>query len=175
MTNKKRRWARKPTFEGVVGCDRGGRIVPSWLRLGSGFTKANDLFAGLVLTAFLKQFDAFEALENVALSGDGAGSFEAAVLRHKSVKLSGGDYDKRTGWEGEKASERRNRRAASCEDLDESGSEALLSVRAFVKCLFKLGNGSNQIVEIWRFTEKHRAEHRLMIRFPIAEVISRRH
>jgi hypothetical protein len=51
------------------------------------------------------------------------------VLRHKSVKLSGGDYDKRTGWEGEKAPERRNRRAASCEDLDESGPVVSEGVR----------------------------------------------
>ena len=102
MANKKR-WALKPTFESVVGCDRRGRIVESRLRLRSGFTKANDFFAGLVLAAFLKQFDAFEALENVALSGDGAGSFEAAVLRHKNVKLSGEEYDKRTEWEGQKA------------------------------------------------------------------------
>lgn len=103
VCEQKKRWALKPTFESVVGCDRRGRIVESRLRLRSGFTKANDFFAGLVLAAFLKQFDAFEALENVALSGDGAGSFEAAVLRHKNVKLSGEAYDKRTEWEGEKA------------------------------------------------------------------------
>jgi hypothetical protein len=46
------------------------------------------------------------------------------VLRHKSVKLSGGDYDKRTGWEGEKASERRNRRAALAFRVSHLGASA---------------------------------------------------
>ena len=73
-----------------------------WLGFRSRFTKADDFFAGLVLTTFFEEFDAFEALENVALGGDGAGSFEAAVLGHKSVKLSRGCYGKRIGWEGQK-------------------------------------------------------------------------
>lgn len=118
VCEQKKRWALKPTFESVVGCDRRGRIVQSRLRLRSGFTKANDFFAGLVLAAFLKQFDAFEALENVALSGDGAGSFEAAVLRHKNVKLSGREYDKRTEWEGQKAFGRGPMLASSIEHTE---------------------------------------------------------
>ena len=51
------------------------------VRLGLG--KADNLAVFLPLTSLLEQFDAFEALQNVALSSDGAGAFEAAMLRHK--------------------------------------------------------------------------------------------
>ena len=44
-----------------------------------------DNFAGfLPLTALLKQFDALEPLQDISLSRDSAGAFQAAMLRHKN-------------------------------------------------------------------------------------------
>jgi hypothetical protein len=47
------------------------------------FRQAEDLLALLELAAFLQKFDALETLQNVSLRRDGAGAFEAAMLRHK--------------------------------------------------------------------------------------------
>src|SRR5690242_10868437 len=54
------------------------------LRLGLRLAQADNLVARLELPALLKQFDALETLQDVALCADGAGAFETAVLRHKS-------------------------------------------------------------------------------------------
>lgn len=45
------------------------------LNVGLGFRKADDFVAILPLAALFQQFDPFEALQDIALGGDGAGSF----------------------------------------------------------------------------------------------------
>jgi hypothetical protein len=60
------------------------------LRLGHRFTQTDDLVARLELTALLEQFDSFEPLQNVALYGDSAGAFKAAMLGHKIGELRAG-------------------------------------------------------------------------------------
>ncbi len=57
------------------------------LRFGHRFPQTDDFVTGLELTALFEQFDALETLQNVALYGDGAGAFEAAMLRHKIGNL----------------------------------------------------------------------------------------
>jgi hypothetical protein len=54
-----------------------------FLRVGLCLGQANDLPAFFPLAALLKQLDAFEALQDVTLGDDGAGSSKTAMLRHK--------------------------------------------------------------------------------------------
>jgi len=53
------------------------------LRVGFGLAEAHHLVAQLELAALLEDLYAFEALQDVALGGDGALAFEATMLRHK--------------------------------------------------------------------------------------------
>ena len=53
------------------------------LRFRHRLAQANDLVTCLELTTLGEQFNAFEALEDVAFCGNGTGPFEAAVLGHK--------------------------------------------------------------------------------------------
>jgi hypothetical protein len=48
-----------------------------------GLAQADDFVTLLVLAAGLEDFDALETLQDVALGGDGALTFEAAMLRHR--------------------------------------------------------------------------------------------
>jgi hypothetical protein len=79
-------WRR--TLSNEVGA-RAFRPVPfvKGLRLGHRLPQTNDLVAWLELTALFKQFDSFEPLQNVALYGDSAGAFKAAMLGHKIGEL----------------------------------------------------------------------------------------
>src|SRR5678816_1189002 len=51
------------------------------------FGKADHFLAILKLTALLQELDPLETLQYVAFRGDGAGSFETAMLRHKMLLL----------------------------------------------------------------------------------------
>lgn len=62
------------------------------LGLRHGFTQADDLVTGLELTALFQEFHAFKPLQNVALDGDGAGAFQAAMLGHKIGRIRAGKY-----------------------------------------------------------------------------------
>ena len=53
------------------------------LSVGLGLGQADDFAAVFPLAALFEQLDSLEALQDVALGDDGAGSFYAAVLRHK--------------------------------------------------------------------------------------------
>jgi len=50
------------------------------LGVGAGLAEADDLVAVLELAALAEEIDALEALEDVSFRGDGAGTFEAAML-----------------------------------------------------------------------------------------------
>ena len=56
------------------------------LGFGLGFAEAGDAVAFLPLSAFLEQFDAFEAFENVALGAQSAGALQTTMLSHRIVK-----------------------------------------------------------------------------------------
>jgi hypothetical protein len=51
------------------------RKKPRGLFVGLGFLQTDDLVTGFELTAFFEDFDAFEALQNVAFRRNRAGSF----------------------------------------------------------------------------------------------------
>jgi hypothetical protein len=57
---------------------------PLLVRLG--LAQADDFVTLLVLAALGEKFDALETLQDVALRGDGALAFEAAMLRHKKKR-----------------------------------------------------------------------------------------
>ena len=50
------------------------------LGVGRGFGEAHHALVGFPGAAFFEEFDALEALEDVAFHRDGAGAFEAAML-----------------------------------------------------------------------------------------------
>ena len=50
------------------------------LHCGLGFAEAGDAVAVLPLAAFLEQFDALEALENIALAAEGGRRAQTAML-----------------------------------------------------------------------------------------------
>jgi hypothetical protein len=50
------------------------------LRVGFGLWQTNHALADLELAALFEQFHALEALEDVTFGGNGAGTFEAAML-----------------------------------------------------------------------------------------------
>lgn len=52
------------------------------LRVRLGFAQADDFVALFELPAFFEQFDALEALQNIAFRGDGACAFETTMLGH---------------------------------------------------------------------------------------------
>jgi hypothetical protein len=52
----------------------------STLNVRLGLREADDFLAFLELAAFLQEFDTLETLQDVPLRGDGAGSFETAML-----------------------------------------------------------------------------------------------
>jgi len=54
--------------------------------------KAENLVASPPLTAFLQNLDTLEAFQDVAFCGDGAGTFETAVLRHIRLEKRRGHY-----------------------------------------------------------------------------------
>jgi hypothetical protein len=58
----------------------------SGLGVGLGLAEAEHAIAFLPLATLLEDFDALEALENIPLGGDGAGTFETAMLRHKFLE-----------------------------------------------------------------------------------------
>jgi len=51
------------------------KLIARGLGVGLGLAEADDFIPGFELAAFLEQFDALKALQNVAFSRDGAGSF----------------------------------------------------------------------------------------------------
>ena len=60
-----------------------------------GLAQAHDLIARLELATLFEDFDALETLQDVALRGDGALAFEAAMLRHRKffgLEKGGGLY-----------------------------------------------------------------------------------
>jgi hypothetical protein len=57
------------------------------LRFSLGFTKAGDAVAFFPLAAFLEQFDAFEAFQNVAFGAQSAGALKTTMLSHKIIPL----------------------------------------------------------------------------------------
>ena len=56
---------------------------PKILRFRLGFPQTGDAVAFLPLTAFLEQFNAFEAFQNVALGAQCAGALKTTMLSHK--------------------------------------------------------------------------------------------
>src|SRR6516162_1383705 len=56
-----------------------GRFMPRRLGVRFGLWKTNDALLWLELAAFLHQLNAFEALEDVSLGGDGAFAFQAGM------------------------------------------------------------------------------------------------
>jgi hypothetical protein len=69
-----------PVFELPLDATSGktGKALGVRLRL----AQAKGAIAGLELAALLEQLDALETLEDIALHGDGAASFETTMLRH---------------------------------------------------------------------------------------------
>ena len=53
------------------------------LGFGFGFAEAGDAVAVFPLIAFLEQFDAFEAFQNVALGAQSTGTLKTTMLSHK--------------------------------------------------------------------------------------------
>ena len=56
------------------------------LRVGLRLAQAEHAIAFLPLPAFFEHLHALEAFQDIALGGDGAGTFETAMLRHKFLE-----------------------------------------------------------------------------------------
>jgi len=54
------------------------------LRVWLGLTETHDFVTFAPLTAFFQNLHTLEALEDITFCGDGAGTFETAMLRHKA-------------------------------------------------------------------------------------------
>ncbi len=62
-------------------------MIPPRLNVGLSLRKTKYFTGILPLTAFFKQFDAFETLQDVTFCGDGTCAFEATMLRHREPFL----------------------------------------------------------------------------------------
>ena len=58
-------------------------VQPVHLGFGFGFAEAGDAVPVFPLIAFLEQFNAFEAFQNVALGAQCAGALKTTMLSHK--------------------------------------------------------------------------------------------
>ena len=73
-----------------------------------GLAETDHLVALLVETTLLEDFDALETLQNVALGGDGALTFEAAMLGHMEILFGEREADYTDILQGEKGKFTRN-------------------------------------------------------------------
>jgi hypothetical protein len=78
--SKKRKGGRRMTVSRLEK-----RIADCGLGVGLGLAETENFVTGLPLAPALEDFDALEALQDVAFCGDGAGTLETAMLRHKIV------------------------------------------------------------------------------------------
>ena len=69
------------------GSARTPRPAKKELCLAFGLAEAGDAVAGFPLAALFEEFDALEALEDVAFGASGAGGSETAMLRHKNLLI----------------------------------------------------------------------------------------
>jgi len=69
------------------GSARTRRPAKKELCLAFGFAEAGDAVTGFPLAALFEEFDALEALEDIAFCASGAGGSEAAMLRHKNLLI----------------------------------------------------------------------------------------
>ena len=63
-----------------------------------GLRQADDFARFFPLAAFLEQFDSLETFQDITLGCDGAGAFQAAMLRHKFAPGCGPKMSGQGSW-----------------------------------------------------------------------------